>query len=122
MSLAAPHESELLPRLVLLYLAVAYGADHDFGEAERRTVLHLAGRWAPELDADAVAAVIETALVAVRGFDGNVDDLARELGAVLPVSVQRMVLTDLGHIASADGSISREEAGVIARIRAAWAT
>ena len=122
MTLAAPHESELLPRLVLLYLTVAYGADHDFGEAERRTVVHLAARWAPELNPETVAAVVDTAFVAVRGFGDDVNDLAQELGGILPRNIQRMVLADLGRIASADGHISPEEADVIARIRSAWAS
>lgn len=117
-----PRHSEPLSRLVLLYLAVAYGADHIFAEAERRTVVHLARRWAPGLDAEAVQAVVDTAFIAMRQFDGDVEALARDLHAGLTSSTRRTVLADLGRIASADGHISYEEADVIARIRATWAS
>lgn len=117
-----PHRSEPLSRLVLLYLAVAYGADHDFAEAERRTVVHLARRWDPGLDGEALQAIVDTALVAMRQFDGDVETLAHDLHARLTPETRRTVLADLGRIATADGYISVEEADVIARIRSAWAS
>ncbi len=120
---ATPPEAALHTRhvhtLVLLYLAVAYGADEDFDPAERLTVVALVQRWFPYIETATAEGIVDTASAAARAHpDLNV--LAAELGEVLAPELRRRVLADLGVIARADGSLSVAEAEVIGRIRAAW--
>lgn len=110
-----------LHRLVLLYLYVAYQADHHFDPRERQAVIELATRWAPDVEADEVAKVVDAAFKATRsGGSAEVDTLAQEVGLELTPDERLRVLTDLGQIARADGYLSTGEAGIISRVRSIW--
>lgn len=110
-----------LHRLVLLYLAVGYGADQDFDLHERQTVSTLICRWQPGLSDEAAAGVVDTAYAAAQaGLADDLDALARSVGADLSPTLRRRVLSDLGRVALADGHLSVSEGHLIARVRAAW--
>ena len=116
-----PASPDVFHRVVLLYLAVGYGADHDFDPHERQTVATLLCRWHPGLSEGAAHGIVDTAYAAARaGLADDVDALARSVGAELSPAVRRRVLSDLGRVALADGHLSVSEADVIARVRAAW--
>ncbi len=112
---------EYLQQLVALYLALAYGTDHDLHPSEERAITQLARRWAPEADPDRVRIVVAAATAAARqGLDGAPEELARDLAGVLSPGLRRQVLADLGHLAKADGWLSLREATLIGRVRAIW--
>ncbi len=120
---ATPPEAALHTRhihtLVLLYLAVAYGADTVFDPAERRAVIDLVRRWFTYLEPATVEGIVDTAFIAARA-NPDLEALTAELGDALTPALRHRVLADLGVIARADGSLSVDEAQVIARIRHAW--
>ena len=73
-----------LHRLVLLYLYVAYKADHHFDPRERQAIIELATHWAPDVEPDDVAKVVDAAFEATRsGQEAEVDTLAQEVGLEL---------------------------------------
>lgn len=110
-----------LHRLVLLYLYVAYKADHHFDPRERQAIIELATHWAPDVEPDDVAKVVDAAFEATRsGQEAEVDTLAQEVGLELTPDERLRVLADLGKIARADGYLSTGEAGIISRVRSIW--
>lgn len=110
-----------LHRLVLLYLYVAYQADHHFDPRERQAVIDLATQWAPDVEPDEVAKVVDAAFKVSRSGGGTeMDTLAQEVGLELTPDERLHVLADLGKIARADGYLSTGEAGIISRIRSIW--
>ena len=114
-----PLASDDLHLLVRLYLLVAYESDRNFDPAEHHEILRLLRRWMPALDPAAADAMVITAFKAVRGsVTDDLEALARALGAVLSPRLRRIVLTDLGRIARADGFLSVQEASIIRRVRA----
>lgn len=111
-----------LHRLVLLYLYVAYRADHHFDPREREAVIALARRWVPDEGAERIVEVVDAAFAITRSAGPKeVDALAQEVGLELTPDERLRVLADLGKIARADGYLSTGEAGVISRIRTVWA-
>lgn len=112
---------ERLRDLVFLYLAVGYGGQDSLATAEHDAIVELARMWAPEQRRDTTEAIVDTAAVAARsGLGGTVDTLAQSLRLALPPGHRQRVLSDLAHVARADGVLSVAEANMIRRIRSAW--
>lgn len=112
-----------LHRLVLLYLAVAYEADDNFEPAEHQTVLRILRRWMPGMTVAEANGVVDTALKALRGgMTESPETLARAVGTNLTPALRRLVLSNLGQVARADGYLSVDEARVIRRVRVALET
>jgi len=110
-----------LHRLVLLYLALAYGTDHDLHPAEHDAMVRLLCRWSPETDVERIRAIVEAAFAAVRsGSYESAEALAMALRPSLVPDLRRQVLTDLGVLAKADGWLSIREAALIGQVRALW--
>lgn len=117
----APTLPDHLHRLVLLYLAMGYGADHDFDPHERQTAIALLRRWMPEVDEDAAEAIVDTARTATRsGVSADIEALARDLRPWLSPALRQRVMSDLGRLARADGHLSVNEATLIRRVRSVW--
>lgn len=115
-----PTLPDRLQRLVLLYLAVAYGTDRVLDPHERATAAALLDRWSPGLTSEAALAVVDTAHTAARaGLADDIEALARAVGQDLAPALRRRVLADLGQVARSDGHLSVDEASAIARVRAA---
>ena len=109
-----------LHHLVLLYLSVAYEADHHFDPAERHTILLLIHQWRPALAPAEANGIVDTALTALQsGMTAPPETLARAVAAMLAPELRRRVLTDLGQVARADGFLSVQEARIIRRVRTA---
>lgn len=115
-----PRPPSLLLQVVHLYLAVVDAGDRPVELHERSRAISLARQWAPDDDADAVEAVVDTAYVAVRAGT-DVEKIAREVVRRLQPADCLRLLADLGRMAKADGHLSLHEARTIAAIRAAFA-
>ncbi|GAB5536167.1 MAG: hypothetical protein Rubg2KO_24160 [Rubricoccaceae bacterium] len=116
-----PLSPERLRDLVLLYLAVGYGGSEALATAEHDAIVELARKWAPEQRKDSTEAIVDTAAVATRsGLGRDVDTLAQSLRPALPPAHRQRVLSDLAHVARADGVLTIAEASMIRRIRSAW--
>ena len=116
----APTLSDPLHALVLLYLAVANG-DDIVDEHERSVAVAFLLRWEEGLDLEAAQAVVDTAWMATRsGLAADAETLARSLRPTLSPARRRLVLSDLGRLAQADGHVSIGEAHVIGQIRSVW--
>lgn len=115
-------DPEHVPNLLLLYLAVAYGADHRFDRDEKRAVCALLASWVPEASGRFIAGMVRTALDLYRSGQAlSVEGLALGLRSVLPPALRLQVLLDLSRIAYADGERAPAEAAVIDRVRTLWA-
>lgn len=116
-------DPEYVPNLLLLYLAVAYGADHHFDKDEERAVCALLTSWVPEASGSFIAGMVRTSLDLYRdGQALSVEGLALGLRSVLPPALRLQVLLDLSRIAHADGERSPAEAAVIDRVRTLWSS
>lgn len=116
-----PLSPDRLQDLVLLYLAVGYGNGGSLATAEHDAIVELARMWAPEQRRDTTEAIVDTAAVAARsGLGRDIDALAHALRSALPPAYRQRVLSDLAHVARADGVLSVAEASMIRRIRSAW--
>lgn len=116
-----PLSLDRLRDLVLLYLAVGYGGEDSLATTEHDAIVELARMWAPDQQRETTEAIVDTAAVAARsGLGGDIDLLAQSLRPALPPAHRQRVLSDLAHVARADGVLSVAEASMIRRIRSAW--
>ena len=117
----APTLPDHLHQLILLYMAMGYGSDHDLDPHERQTAVALLRRWMPEVDEDAAEAIVDTARTATRsGVSADIESLARDLRPRLSPTLRQRVMSDLGRLARADGHLSVNEATMIRRVRSVW--
>lgn len=108
--------------LLLLYLAVAYGADRDFDEAEAHAVERVLASWLPGTNERIIDELVQAAFGVYIHEDAlSVEGLALGLRSVLPDDLRDRVLADMGRVARADGEASDDEAAVIDRVRQIWA-
>lgn len=107
--------------LALLFMALAYGTDHDLHEAERSTMIDLVRRWIGE--PDHAEGIVDAAFVAVRSRPAlaDLEQRADVLRPVLSRDLRREVLSDLAMIARADGVLSIEEVEFVQQLRRLWA-
>ena len=116
-----PLSPDRLRDLVLLYLAVGYGGDDNLATAEHDAIVELARQWAPDQRRDRTEAIVDTAAVATRsGLGRDVTTIAQALLPALPPGHRQRVLSDLAHVARADGVLTIAEASMIRQIRSAW--
>ncbi|MEO0560071.1 MAG: TerB family tellurite resistance protein [Bacteroidota bacterium] len=121
MPLPTPLSPERLRDLVLLYLAVGYGGDDSLATAEHDAIVELAQKWAPGQGRYDTEAIVDTAAVATRsGLGPTIDEIVRALRPALLPGHRQRVLSDLAHVARADGVLTIAEASMIRRIRSAW--
>lgn len=114
-------DREHIHNLLLLYLAVAYGADRNFDDAEQAEIRDILHTWLPEASDESVAGLVQAALDLYRhGGALSIEGVALGLRSVVPHGLRQQVLADLDGIAHANGVASADEAAVIARIRTVW--
>ncbi len=114
-------DREHVHSLLLLYLAVAYGADSDFDATEETAIQKLLQSWLPEASDTFVAGMVRAALDLYQIDHAlSVEGLALGLRSVLTLEFREQVLKDMTRVACADGEQSTDEAAVIARVRAVW--
>ena len=108
--------------LALIYLALAYGTDHDLGDDEMDALTDALGRWAlvPD-DVKVQEVVLEAATAFLEGDPQNeVSRSIRRLREDLSFGERRRALRDVMRIAEADGVLLEREQGLIHRLADAW--
>lgn len=108
--------------LALIYLALAYGTDHDLGNDEMKALTDALGRWAAVPDDVKVQEVVLEAATAFLEGDPqtevrrSIDRLREDLS----FGERRRALRDVMRIAEADGVLLEREQGLIHRLADAW--
>jgi uncharacterized tellurite resistance protein B-like protein len=108
--------------LALLYVALAYGTDHDLSEDEVVAITDALKDWVmtPQ-EAHVQEIVMEAATIFLEG--SAKDELTRAIDALaesLGPDERRRALTDVIRIAEADGVLLEREQGLISRVARAW--
>jgi uncharacterized tellurite resistance protein B-like protein len=108
--------------LALLYVALAYGTDHDLSENEVVAITDALKDWVmiPQ-DAHVQEIVMEAATIFLEG--NAKEELSRAIDAPaesLAPEERRRALTDVIRIAEADGVLLEREQGLISRVARAW--
>jgi len=108
--------------LALLYVALAYGTDHDLSEDEVVAITIALEEWVSIPEEVHVQEIVMEAATAF--LEGNAKtELTRAidtLAGTLDVGERRRALTDVIRIAEADGVLLEREQGLISRVAKAW--
>ena len=108
--------------LALIYIALAYGTDHDLSEEEMEALTDALREWTVIPDSARVQEVVMEAATAFLEGDAraevrrSIDDLSDELSLV----ERRRALRDVMRIAEADGVLLEREQGLIHVLADAW--
>jgi len=108
--------------LALLYIALAYGTDHDLSEGEMSTLTDALRDWTAMPDDAHVQEIVMEATTAFLEGDAqaevrrSIDTLGNELS----FEERRQALRDVMHIAEADGVLLERERGLIQIVADAW--
>ncbi len=108
--------------LALLYIALAYGTDHDLSDDELQTITSALEDWASVPQEGHVQEVVMEAVTAFLEGDSRAE-LRRsinDLGQDLTDEERRRALTDVIRIAEADGVLLEREQGLIHTVAEAW--
>ena len=108
--------------LALIYLALAYGTDHDLGDDEMEALTDALGQWALVPDNVKVQEVVLEAATAFLEGDPQ-DEVRRSIRRLrndLSFGERRRALRDVMRIAEADGVLLEREQGLIHRLADAW--
>ncbi|WP_245846040.1 TerB family tellurite resistance protein [Longibacter salinarum] len=108
--------------LALLYVALAYGTDHELSDGEVAAITDALKDWAVVSEDTHVQEIVMEAATAFIEGDAN-SELTRAidtLGGSLGPDERRRALTDVIRIAEADGVLLEREQGLISRVADAW--
>lgn len=108
--------------IALLYMAAAYGTDHDLSPEEAQSVQSALAPWAAGYDLEVRPTLIEgvTRLTEADSPDEAVDQAIERLSNELSADHHSDILEGLVDIAEADGVLLQREQGLIAHVAAAW--
>lgn len=108
--------------LALVYLALAYGTDHELGDNEMRALTGALRDWTVvPSEAQVQEVVMEAATVFLEGdSQAEVRRSIQELGNELSLVQRRQALQDVMRIAEADGVLLEREQGLIHHLADAW--
>lgn len=116
--------TSLLPELAFLYLACGHAADGSLTGDEMRTLAGKLREWSGDASLEDVGNVIKAAVDEYKAIAGMPEKVARaEAGAdalkkAHSTEELRAILGDMMAIAEADGTVTPDEEGFIARIGA----
>lgn len=108
--------------LALIYIALAYGTDHDLSEGEMSALTGALREWAVMPDDAHIQEIVMEAATAFLEGDARaevrraIDSLAEELS----FTERRQALRDVMRIAEADGVLLEREQGLIHILADAW--
>jgi uncharacterized tellurite resistance protein B-like protein len=108
--------------LALIYIALAYGTDHDLSDDELDTITSSLQDWATVPEGTPVNEVVMEAATAFLEGDARAE-LRRSIGHLrdsLDPSERRRALEDVIRIAEADGVLLEREQGLIGTLAEAW--
>jgi uncharacterized tellurite resistance protein B-like protein len=108
--------------LALIYLALAYGTDHDLGDDEMEALTDALRGWTLVPDDVKVQEVVLEAATAFLEGDSQTEvrRSIRRLREDLSFGERRRALRDVMRIAEADGVLLEREQGLIHRLADAW--
>ncbi len=107
--------------LAIVYIALAYGTDHDLSDSELRVLTEALQAWEDQEDPTVQEVIVEAATVFVEGnAEAEVRQALRELRSVLSPQERRNTVRHLIRIAEADGVLLEREQGFIHTLAEAW--
>lgn len=107
--------------LAIVYIALAYGTDHELVDEELETLTDALRDWNPEGTVSVREIVLEAATAFLEGnAEAEVQDAVGRIGAELSPSEQRDTLRNVVRIAEADGVLLEREQGLIHTLAEAW--
>lgn len=120
--MTSPEDWSTPHNLALIYLALAYGTDHDLGDEEMDVLTEALGEWSLVPDETQVQEVVLEAATAFLEGDApeEVRRSIQELSDDLTFVERRRALQDVMRIAEADGVLLEREQGLIHRLADAW--
>lgn len=120
---ALPSE-QTLHDLALVFVALAYGADHHFGDAELDRVVDTLARWDDRVDVERAKEAVLEAVALFYDDEGEADDLLldalRRLYESLTQDAREAALDDALSIAESDGRLLHSEIAFIDILAEAW--
>ncbi|MBE2185235.1 MAG: TerB family tellurite resistance protein [Rhodothermales bacterium] len=120
---ALPSE-QTLHDLALVFVALAYGADHHFGDDELDRVVDTLAQWDDRVDVERAKEAVLEAVALFYDDEGEADDLLlealRRLYESLTQDAREAALEDALAIAEADGRLLYSEIAFIDTLAEAW--
>lgn len=108
--------------LALLYVALAYGTDHELSQEELSAITNAIGQWVTMPEPGTINEIVLEAATAFIELDAEqeVRRAVRVLKDELEASERRRALEDVMRIAEADGVLLERERGFISMVAEAW--
>jgi uncharacterized tellurite resistance protein B-like protein len=107
--------------LAVVYIALAYGTDHDLSDEELVVLTEALQTWENREEATVRQIIVEAATVFVEGDpEEEVQRAMRDLQATLPARERRNTVRYLIRLAEADGVLLEREQGFIHALADAW--
>lgn len=107
--------------LAVVYIALAYGTDHDLSDEELRVLTDALRAWGGEASNGVREVIVEAATVFVeRDAEAEVRRAMRELRSALTPEERQNTVRHLIRIAEADGVLLEREQGFIHTLAESW--
>lgn len=107
--------------LAVVYIALAYGTDHELTDEELRVVTQALQAWEDREEPDVQEVIVEAAALFVEGDpEAEVRRALTDLRAELSLRERRNTVRHLIRIAEADGVLLEREQGFIHTLADAW--
>ena len=107
--------------LAVVYIALAYGTDHELTDEELRVVTQALQAWADREEPDVQEVIVEAAALFVEADpEAEVQRAMNDLRAELSSRERRNTVRHLIRIAEADGVLLEREQGFIHTLADAW--
>ncbi|MFB6272365.1 MAG: TerB family tellurite resistance protein [Salinibacter sp.] len=107
--------------LAVVYIALAYGTDHDLSDEELRVLTEALQAWANREEPVIRDVIVEAATLFVEGDpEAEVQRAMQELRSALSPQERRNTVRHLIRIAEADGVLLEREQGFIHSLAEAW--
>lgn len=107
--------------LAMVYIALAYGTDHDLSDNELQVLTHALEAWEREQNAAVREVILEAATAFVEGdARAEVRRAMQSLRSALAPQERRDTVRHLIRIAEADGVLLEREQGFIHTLAEAW--
>ena len=118
----APPAWSLMHDIALIYVVVAHSTDNNLSSKEIDAIIACFEEWQPRLSENEIRNVLRKALTYyASGPEQEVLEAStRSVRQLLSVGQRLAVLSDLIHIAEADGAVNRNEREIIGLLAEGW--